>query len=380
MASIKILGPAYPFRGGIAAGNERLAEEFIKEGHNVSLETFTIQYPSVLFPGKTQFVDGDAPANLKIKRTFSSVNPFSWIKAGRRIKKEKPDMLVIRYWLPFLAPCFGTILRFVRRNKHTKIICLADNIVPHEKRPGDKILTRYFVRSIHGLVAMSKKVLNDALSFNKSLPVELTVHPLFDNFGKPVTTEKAKQKLGLDTTFNYLLFFGFIRDYKGLDILLEAFADERLREFPVKLIVAGEFYSKPEKYLQLIKRLNLEDQVVLKTDFIPNEEVSNYFCASDLVTQPYKSATQSGVTQIGFHFEKAMLVTNVGGLSEIIKHNKMGYVVEPNPEEISEAIIDFFSHNRKEKFEIATAEEKKKFSWANMTKAIFNVQSKINQK
>ena len=373
MVKIKIIGPAYPYRGGIASGNERLAEEFIREGHQVDIETFTVQYPAILFPGKTQYVDGPAPEKLTISRTIHSMNPLNWLKTGRRIRYEKPDLVVVRYWLPFLAPCLGTILRLIRKNRHSRIICLADNVVPHEKRPGDKILTSYFMNSIDGLVSMSQKVLDDALSFRNKLPVEQTVHPLFDNFGERIGREKALLALQLDPKFSYLLFFGFIRDYKGLDILLEAFADERLQKLPLKLIVAGEFYSKPDKYLQLIKELQLENRVVMRTDFIPNNQVNRYFCAANIVVQPYKSATQSGVTQIGFHFHKPMLVTNVGGLSEIIHHTEMGYVVEPNPSEIVDALLDFFENQREEQFSKKVEEEKKKFAWSNMTKAIFNV-------
>jgi len=373
LAKIKIIGPAYPYRGGIASGNERLAEEFIREGHQVNIETFTVQYPAILFPGKTQYVDGPAPKNLSINRTIHSMNPLNWLKIGQRIRREKPDLVVVRYWLPFLAPCLGTILRLIRKNRHSRVICLADNVIPHEKRPGDKLLTSYFMNSIDGLVAMSQKVLDDALSFRNKLPVKQTVHPLFDNFGERIDREEALQTLQLDPQFSYLLFFGFIRDYKGLDILFQAFADERLQKLPIKLIVAGEFYSKPDKYLQLIKDLHLENRIILKTDFIPNNQVNRYFCAANIIVQPYKSATQSGVTQIGFHFHKPMLVTNVGGLSEIILHKQMGYVVEPNPSEIADTLLDFFENHREEQFSKKVEEEKKKFAWSNMTKAIFNV-------
>lgn len=380
MAKIKIIGPAYPYRGGIAAGNERLADEFIKEGHQVSIETFSVQYPAILFPGKTQYVEGSAPENLKISRTIHSMNPLNWIKSGRRISKERPDLVIVRYWLPFLAPCLGTIIRLIRQNKYSKVICLADNIIPHEKHPGDRLLTRYFMNSIDGLVSMSQKVFDDALSFRTNLPVKQTVHPLFDNFGDRMSRDEALQKLKLDPKFNYILFFGFIRDYKGLDILLEAFADERLQKLPLKLIVAGEFYSKPDKYLQLITNLKLDNRIKLITDFIPNEEVNIYFCAANIVVQPYKSATQSGVTQIGFHFHKPMLVTNVGGLSEIILHKQMGYVVEPVPMEIVDSLVDFFENQREDQFRKKVEEQKQKFAWSYMTKAIFAVYNHINNK
>ncbi len=377
--TVKIIGPAYPFRGGLASYNQRLAEEFQSQEMEVEIETFTIQYPGLLFPGKSQYVDGPAPDNLNIKRTVNSVNPINWIKVGKRIQKEKPDLLMVRYWLPFMGPVLGTICRLVRKNKHTKVICLADNIIPHEKRPGDKPLTSYFMESIDGMVAMSQSVLNDIDTFTPELPRKLCPHPLFDNFGEKIEKEKAKELLQLEQGVSYLLFFGFIRDYKGLDLLLKAISDERIKKLPVKLIIAGEFYTKPEPYLQMIESLGLKNHVLLHTDFIPNEKVSQYFCASDLVVQPYKHATQSGVTQIGYHFEKSMLVTDVGGLSEIIPDKKIGYVVTPNEQAITDAILDFYDKNRQPIFEKNIIEEKKKFSWTNMVNAFISVYNKLNQ-
>lgn len=373
MKTIKIIGPAYPYRGGIATTNERLAQEFLFMGFHVDIETFIVQYPSVLFPGKTQYNEKTAPENLKIRRTINSVNPFNWVRVGRRIGREKPDLVVIRYWLPFLAPCLGTIAGLIRKNKHTVIICLADNVVPHEHRPGDRLLTNYFMQRIDGLVAMSKSVLNDANSFRGDLVQGFCPHPIFDNYGERLLAEVAKQKLHLDQTSRYLLFFGFIRDYKGLDLLIEAFADERLREFPVKLLVAGEYYSSPEPYLELIKKNNLEDWIELRTDFIPDDQVNLYFSAADMVVQPYKSATQSGVTQIGYHFNKPMLVTNVGGLSEIIPDGKVGYVVEPESGKIADALVDFYRNDRVAEFEENMMEEKKRFSWSNMVQTFESV-------
>lgn len=377
MKTVKIIGAAFPFRGGLAAYNERLAKEYITEGCSVSIETFTLQYPGILFPGKTQYAEGEPPKELNIKRTVNSVNPFNWLKVGKRINKEKPDLVIFKYWLPFMAPCFGTIAGIIKKNKHSKIICIADNIIPHEKRPGDKWLTRYFLKKTDGVVAMSRSVFNDVPLFNSKIPVTLCPHPLFDNFGESLDREKALQALGLDTSFRYVLFFGFIRGYKGLDLLLNAFADQRIRKMKVKLIVAGEFYTDPQPYLNLIEQLDLSDKVILKTDFIPDNEVNKYFSCADIVAQPYKSATQSGVTQIGYHFNKPMLVTNVGGLPEIIPHNVIGYVVEPVASQIADGLADFFNTGKKSTFETNIREEKKKFLWSAMTAAISGI---INNK
>lgn len=379
MKTVKIIGPAYPYRGGIATTNERLAHEFQSLGYEVDVETFLVQYPAILFPGKTQYNFKPAPDNLKIIRSINSIHPLNWISVGRRIKNEKPDIVIIRYWLPFMAPSLGTIARLIKGNGHTLIICLADNIVPHEHRPGDRLLTSYFLQKIDGLIAMSKSVLKDAKIFRPELITEFCPHPIFDNYGKIISSDEAKEKLKLDQNTRYLLFFGFIRDYKGLDLLLEAFADERLRKFPVKLLVAGEYYSSPQPYLDLIKKYNLKELVELRTDFIPDEEVRLYFCSSDMVVQPYKSATQSGVTQIGYHFHKPMLVTNVGGLSEIIPDGKVGYVVEPHVGCIADALCDFFENNRMAEFEANVVIEKQKFTWKNMVDTFIKVYDTIKK-
>jgi len=377
---IKIIGTAYPYRGGLAEYNERLALEFVREGDTVEIETFSMQYPGILFPGKTQYGERKVPTDFSIKRTVNSINPISWIKTGKRIKKEKPDIVIIKYWIPFMAPCFGTIARIIRKNHYTKIICIADNIIPHESRPGDNLLTGYFINSIDGIVAMSQKVYNDVLHFDDKLPRALCPHPLFDNFGESITREKALSLLKLDPSFNYLLFFGFVREYKGLDLLLKALAHPAIKKMKLKLIVAGEFYTKEKPYIDLIKEFGLQDMVTIINKFIANNEVNRYFCSADMIVQPYKTATQSGVTQIGYHFNKPMLVTDVGGLSEIIPDQKVGYVVPPDDEHISEAIIDFYKNNRKKEFETNVLIEKKKFSWENMVQSVKNISHKNNTK
>lgn len=364
-----IVGPAYPYRGGIAALNERLAYEYQKQGHKVEIYTFTLQYPNFLFPGKTQYSESPAPEDLKIYRKINSCNPFNWIKIGKEIKKKNPDLVITRFWLPFMAPCLGTIERVVKRNKHTKVVSLVDNIIPHEKRIGDKIFASYFVKSTQGFVAMSRSVLEDLSLFDSKKPRVYSPHPLYDHYGLRISNQEAQNNLGLDTSCKYVLFFGFIRGYKGLDLLLDAFGNKRLRELNVKLIVAGEFYGNEEQYMKQIKDLGIEDRVELHTYFIPDDKVNNYFCAADIVAQPYKTATQSGVTQVAFHFEKSMLVTNVGGLPEIVPHGKIGYVVEPDANEIAKALIDFYENEREKEFEQNVKEEKRKYEWVNMIEA-----------
>ncbi len=370
------LGPAYPYRGGLASFNDRLARQFSDEGHSIEIVTFSLQYPKLLFPGKTQYTGSPPPQGISIIRAVNSVNPFNWITVGRNLKRERPDLLLIRYWLPFMAPCLGTIARITRSNRHTKVISVFDNVIPHEKRPGDKILTKYFTSGIDGAVVMSQCVFSDLLSFRSDIPVLLSPHPLFDNYGEMVKREEALKVLHLSPEYHYLLFFGFIRAYKGLDLLLEAFSDNRLRNRKLKLVIAGEFYEDDTSYRQQIKDHDLGDDVIFFDHFINDNEVPLFFSIADIVVQPYKSATQSGVTQIAFHYEKPMLVTDVGGLKEIVPDGKCGYVVKPDPQHIADAIADFFDNKRYEQFTEGVRNEKEKFSWNKMTASIIAVYNK----
>lgn len=370
---ISLLGPAYPYRGGLAAFNERLARQFADECKDVDIRTFKLQYPKILFPGKTQFNNGPAPEGLKIVRELNSINPINWIATGFRIRKQKYDILLIRYWLPFMALCLGIVARIVRSNKYTMVISLVDNALPHERRPGDIWLTRFFMKSIDGAVALSYTVQKEIESFRNDIPVSLTQHPLFDNYGGRIKREEALSKLNLDPDYFYLLFFGFIRNYKGLDLLLKAFADKRLRNRKVKLIVAGEFYESEVPYKTIVREGGIESDVIFFDHFIRDEDVRLFFSATDLVVQPYKSATQSGVTQIAFQFEVPMLVTDVGGLKEIVPHEQCGYVVRPDPEVIADAIVDYLENNRKKSFTECVKKEKKKFTWNKMTDSVTEV-------
>ena len=374
---ITILSTAFPYRGGIAVFTERLARAFQEEGDRVKISTFSLQYPNFLFPGKSQYSSSEKPQDLAIEREVNSINPINWIRIGLKLKKQRPDILILKYWLPFLSPCFGTISRIARSNKHTKAIVVIDNLIPHEKRFGDHLLNSYFVNSVDGFVAMSKSVFDDLSQFDTDKKKILGVHPLYDNFGKAKSKEEAIENLGFDKNYKYMLFFGIIRKYKGLDILLEAFADNRLKNQNLKLIVAGEFYEDAKPYHDLIKQHNLADSVILATRFIPDKQVVDYFCAADIIVQPYKHATQSGVTQIAYHFEKPMLVTNVGGLNEIVPHNKAGYVCKPNANDVANHLVDFFSKNKEELFIEGVKKEKSKYSWDKMIENIKSLHRQI---
>ena len=383
--NIALLGTAYPYRGGLAAFNERLARQFMTEGHDVQIFTFTMQYPDFLFPGKTQYSDSPAPKDLKITRTMNSIAPWSWWNTARLLKKAKIDVLVIKFWIPLMAPCLGTIARLARR-QGIQVVSVLDNVIPHEPHFWDKWLIRYFIWSVDRFVAMSESVRQDCLKFlpeavsNQQSVVKLSPHPLYDNFGEAVEKRKARTELGLPQDKTILLFFGFIRDYKGLDVLMRAYAEARKQSAAsdqqsadMLLVVAGEFYNNGEQYKQLEQELGLEGTIAWHTDFIPDERVRLYFSAADMIVQPYKTATQSGVTQIAYHFERPMLVTNVGGLAEIVPDGKVGYVCPVDEHAIAQALVRFAdmpAEEREKQFGENIKKEKQKYAWSVMTAAI----------
>ena len=373
MLHFEIIGPAYPLRGGIANYNERLAQEVQTQGQQAHLTTFKLQYPSILFPGKTQYSEDPPPANLDIDVTINSVNPVNWMRTGKQLKDQKPDLVIMKYWLPFLAPCYGTIARAVKKNNHTKVISILDNVIPHEKRPGDNALTAYFLTACDAFIYMSKSVGDDLAQFQTGKPSQFNPHPVYDNYGPQLSRKEAIAALDLDPDYRYLLFFGFVRRYKGLDLLLEAFADSRLREFPLKLIVAGEYYEDAAPYEAIIQKHQLEEKIIHENSFIPNERVGLYFSAADLIVQPYRDATQSGVTQIGYYYERPMIVTNVGGLPEIVPNGQAGYIVERTPESIADAINNFYLQDTTEQFVTFLKEEKKRYSWENLYATILEL-------
>ncbi len=371
-----IITPAHPLRGGIAASGERLAKAFLEQGHQVKIYSYSLQYPNFLFPGKTQYSDEPAPQDLDIQTVINSINPFNWLLIGRKIAQERADIVICRFWLPVMAPCLGTILRIVKRNGISKIVGLVDNIIPHEHRLGDRPLAQYFVNACDSFIVMSRSVKEEMRQFSRR-KCEYIPHPIYDNYGEKVSRTEGVAFLQLPDNQRYILFFGFVRRYKGLDLLLEAFS--QFKKYPnldfqnVKLIVAGEFYDDETFYRDIIKKEGIEDVVIIRSDFIPSHDIRYYFAASDLVVQPYRSATQSGISQIAYHFEKPMLVSNVGGLPEIVAHGKAGYVVEPKPEAIAEALKDFYENDKNAQFTEGVIQQKKRFSWDVMVDAFLKI-------
>ena len=372
---IVILGPAHPYRGGLASIMQTMAREYQSRGHEVKIYTFTVQYPSLLFPGKTQFTDTPKPDDLVIERLVNTTNPLNWIKVGCRLKRESPDIVLMKYWTPFMAPCFGTIARIARQNGHTKVLCQIDNVEPHEHHIIDKPCNHYYLGAVDGFVYMSEQV-HEELKAYSSAPMLFSPHPMFENFGEAAPREEACSKLGLDKECDYTLFFGLIRDYKGLDLLLRAWAE--WRPAGRKLLIAGEFYASREKYLSLIEELGLQQDIVLHDHFIADEDVRYYFSAADCLTLPYRTATQSGVTQIAYNFSLPMIVTRVGGLPEIVPDGKVGIVCEPTVEAIKESLQRIYEGDMLARLKDGFAEERKRFSWAAMCDKILEVYSLIN--
>lgn len=364
---ITILGPAHPYRGGLASIMEIMARTFQRRGDEVDIKTFTLQYPSLLFPGESQTVATPPPADLRICRCVNTMNPLNWVRVGRRIRRERPDFVLMKYWTPFMAPCFGTIARIARGNGHTKVLCQIDNVEPHERHLTDKPFNRYYLHSVDGFVYMSEQVHSELRAYSDA-PALFSPHPLFENFGERVERSEACVRLGLDPANRYVLFFGLIRDYKGLDLLLDAWAQLRRagRTEGRRLIVAGEFYTAREPYLNRIADNGLQDKVLLHDRFIPDDDVKYYFSAADFVVQPYKTATQSGVTQIAYQFCVPMVVTAVGGLPEIVPDGRVGYVCPPTAEGVAAAMDRMYEGDALKRFRENCVEERRRFSWEEM--------------
>ena len=372
--NILLIGPAFPYRGGIAASTEQLARTLRQQGHEVGICTFRLQYPSLLFPGKSQFSESSRPEEeLSIYRGINSINPFNWIAEGRRIRQKRYDLIVVRYWTPFLSPALGTVCRLAKRGAYRPhITALVDNLIPHERHLWDKPLTRFFVRSADDFVVMSHQVREEIAAFCPKNPVRYSPHPVYHIYGAKIDRAEAAARLQLDPSLRWALFFGLIRPYKGLDWLLDAWAilKGRGETGGKKLLIAGEFYENEEKYRSQIARLKLTGNVVIHNRFIPDNEVAAYFSLADVSVQPYKSATQSGITQIAYHFETPMIVTDVGGLAEIVPHGKVGYVAAPNPQAVADAIAHFFADALPNRFINAIRAEKERFSWDALARAV----------
>jgi len=367
--NITIVGTAYPLRGGIAHYNALLYRE-LSTRHSVDVVTFRRQYPGFLFPGRTQREEG-AVDGFRVPSAVlvDSINPLNWISTGRSIRSRHPDMLVFKYWLPFFGPCFGTIARVVKKGTGTKVVFICDNVIPHERRPGDVLFTRYALSTADGFIVQSRAVEKDLLALFPGARYEYVPHPVYHGFGSVVPSAEARLRLGI-TAHSVLLFFGYVRKYKGLDVLLDAVAMLRGR-LDIALVVVGEFYDDEEPYREQIRRLNLETVVTVRSDYIPNEEVKYYFSAADAVVLPYASATQSGIAQIAYNFDLPVIATKVGGLSEVVRDGETGLLVPPNdPGALAGRIFEYFTSVDRTRLRLVITEEKKKYSWENLVAAM----------
>jgi glycosyltransferase involved in cell wall biosynthesis len=369
---ITILSAAYPYRGGLSHFTYLLYKELIKE-HEVNVVTFKLQYPELLFPGKAQTepeVEGEQ--RIPTERLINSINPFNWVTAGVKIKDSEPDILLINFWLPFFGPSFGTIARIVKSNKKTKIITIVHNVKPHEKRIGDHILTRYLFTCVDYFVLLSRKLEGDLKMIRIDARFKTLFHPVYSIFGDRVEKETAREYLKVKGE-KIILFFGFIREYKGLDNLLRAFAILKERT-NIKLIVAGEYYSNEEHYTKLIDELNIRDDMFLFNSFIATTDVKYFFSAADVVILPYNHATQSGIVQIANNFLKPVIATDVGAMAEAVLNNKTGFLIPPkNPEILAETIEKFYNENKEEEFVNNIRRESERFSWENFVNGILGV-------
>lgn len=370
---IILIGPAHPFRGGISDFNEVLGQHLEEQEHEVILLSFKKQYPKLLFPGKTQVRTHDANHRLKISSKIHAYQPLNWNKVNHWIKEQNADLILVRYWTPFMAPALGSILRGLKKN--LPIIAITDNIVPHERKFYDTPLTRFFLKKVSACITLSASVKVDLLQLAPKMPVVVSPHPIYNQFGTIIDRHEARKRLHIAPDQKLVLFFGLVRAYKGLDLLLDALLTKEAENEGITLLLAGEFYDKKEKYAAQLDRLNQQNRLIALEYFIPDDEVSAIFCAADIVTQTYHTATQSGVTQIAYHFEKPMLVTNVGGLPEIVPDGKAGYVVPKNKTAIAHAMTDFFKNNTD--FSSGIQQEKKKYSWERFSQAIFDLKDQL---
>jgi glycosyltransferase involved in cell wall biosynthesis len=366
--NITIVGTAFPLRGGIAHYNALLAQALGKR-HTVNTITFKRQYPAFLFPGKSQQESGDSADTPPAPELVDSINPFNWISVGRKLKRERPDLVIFKYWLPFFGPCFGTIARIARSNGHTKVLFICDNVLPHEHRPGDRAFTRYAFAAVDYFLVQSAAVERDLKTIHPAAAYRFAAHPIYNNFGVPVDKQSARKALGIEDQ-RVLLFFGYIRLYKGLHVLLDAI--HRLSpSLPLRLLVVGEFYDDESTYRSRVEALGLASRVTIISDYVPNNRVRDYFSAADAVVLPYISATQSGIAQIAYNFDKPIIATDVGGLAETVKDNLTGFIVPPErPELLAGAIERFYGEGVEERFVAGVQSEKQKYTWENLVAAI----------
>ncbi len=392
---IAYLSTFYPFRGGIAQFNASLFRELEKR-HEVAAFTFTRQYPDLLFPGTTQYVtSSDRVDRIDAAQVLDTINPFSYFKTARAIQSFAPDLLVMKFWMPFFAPSLGTVAGRLRK-RGTRVITILDNLIPHEKRLGDLALIRYFLRRNDGFIAMSKTVERDLKLFLPEVEKRsadilsagetpalresryvLKPHPIYDHFGDAMASAEARDKLGLPRDKHLVLFFGFIRDYKGLDTLIRATA-HLSNDYCV--VIAGEMYGDFAKYDGLIEQVQVRQRCKLFIRYIDDTEVPAFFSAADVCVLPYKSATQSGIVQIAFNFNLPVIATDVGGLAEMVEENVTGLILRSHePKDLADLIQKYFEQNLRETFSQNIAQRRHAYSWAGFAEAVLALHERLRR-
>ncbi len=365
--NIIIVGTAYPLRGGIAHYNALLYRELSRK-HTVHIITFKRQYPSFLFPGKTQNETGGELLNVPAEALIDSINPVNWFTVAKEIRRRKPDLIIFKYWLPFFGPCFGTIARLAKKGTSTRVLFICDNVIPHEKRPGDSVFTRFAFNAVDYFIVQSDAVEHDLTMFCRHAHYRKVAHPVYNIFGEPIEKREARKRLGI-TANRVVLFFGYIRKYKGLHVLLDSM--NLLKDAGIHLLAVGECYGDEHVYHDRVNALHLEETVTLVTDYVPNDRVGLFFSATDAVILPYLSATQSGIAQIAYNFDRPVIASRVGGLAEVVVDGKTGLLVPPDDvPALAQTIRKFFEDGNEEDFRTNVQEEKKKYTWEAMSRAI----------
>lgn len=360
---LSIVGPVHPFRGGIAHFTDTLVDGLRKRGHDIQVVTFSRQYPKLLFPGKTQFEPGQGRVASDARAVIDSVNPVSWIHAAKQIARHDPDAVLFQYWLPYFAPSYGTIAGRLKK-RSIPVFALVHNVIPHERGMGDVQLGRYFLQKCEGVLALSDNVADDLRSLNLDTSIRVAAHPVYQHFGAAVERSDARTRLGLSNDAEVLLFFGFVREYKGLRTLLEAMPEIVRRRPKAVLVVAGEFYDDEGPYRDLIDAHRLDGHVRLHPEYVPADRVADYFSAANIVVQPYDNATQSGVVQTAYNFERPVVVTDVGGLAEVVPDGTAGLVVPPkNPAALADAVVRYFEGGMETRLTEGVREVRERYSW-----------------
>ena len=373
---IALISVAPPYRGGISKHTSILVEK-LSQNHSVDVINYSRQYPDFLFPGKTQYLD-DKLENDNSSRMIDSINPLTWFSTGNKLAKKNYDLVIFRFWNPFFAPALGVISGIIKKkSSYTKLMSLCDNILPHEKTPFAYFLTTYLFDKLDGHIVQSSQTENELQEVVENPVYEKRFHPIYTNFPKKIDKITARKKLGLSAK-NIILYFGIIRDYKGFDILLNAIAELKDSGLDFHLLAGGECYGSDEKYTQLISNLGISDYITWHNKYIPDSEVSNYFSAADVVALPYRTASQSGVTQIAYSYDLPVIVTKVGGLPEIVDEGQSGFTIEPdNPKELANILEKNLKVGTFLEMPTYIKKFKQKFSWEYFVNGIESVYSKI---